>query len=192
VEPFATTATAAPASLDIELVRRATRGDVAAFERLVLDRSERAYRTARAILGDDGEAADATQEAFVSAWQGLARLRDADRFDAWLRRILVNVCRERLRGRRHVRVIPLDDALNQRQPGPAFSESVADSDLLSRAFDRLDAAKRSLLVLHYLDHEPLGSIAESLGIPVGTAKWRLSEARAALARALTAEGEARR
>ena len=68
---------------------------------------------------------------------------------------------------------------------------MGDTDLLAHAFERLDADKRSILVMHYLEHEPVVAIASTLGVPVGTAKWRLSEARAALGRALAAEGEAR-
>ncbi len=191
MEPVVTTSSAPAVSADLDLVRRAGRGDLAAFERVVEERAERLHRTARAILGDDAEAADATQEAFVSAWRALPRLREPERFDAWLQRILINGCRTRLRGRGRVAHISLDDALEQRQPGPSVSDQVADTDLLAHAFERLDAAKRSLLVLHYLDHQPVDAIAGSLGIPSGTVKSRLFEARAALSRALTAEGEAR-
>ena len=76
------------------------------------------------------------------------------------------------------------------RPGPQLSDQVSDSDLLARAFARLDADKRSILVLHHLDHEPLASIANTLGIPIGTAKSRLYDARAALQRALIVEGGA--
>jgi RNA polymerase sigma-70 factor (ECF subfamily) len=175
-----------------EVVRLASRGDAAAFEQLVAERADRAFRIARAILGNDADARDATQDAFVSAWRDLPRLRDPDHFDAWLRRILVNACRTQLRGRRRVREISIDSTTDRGDPGPALSDRVGDTDLLARAFERLDAAKRSLLVLHYLDHQPVARIADTLGIPVGTAKWRLSDARAALHRALAAEGEARR
>lgn len=175
-----------------ELVHRAASGDAAAFEQLVHPRADRAFRIARAILGNDADAHDATQEAFVSAWRELPRLRNVDNFDAWLRRIVVNACTTQLRGRRRVKEIPFDASVDPIQPGPGTSERVVDSDLLSHAFERLDASKRSLLVLHYLEHEPLASISATLGVPVGTLKWRLSEARAALQRALVAEGEARR
>ena len=192
MEPAAVTVRASDVSTQVELVRRAAGGDVRAFERLVQAGADRAHRTARAILGNDADARDAAQDAYVSAWRELPRLRDAQRFDGWFRRILVNACRARIRDRRQVREIALDPGIDVRQPGPGLQEHVADSDLLSHAFDRLDGDKRSLLVLHYLEHRPLGEIAGALGIPVGTAKWRLSEARGALARALAAEGEARR
>jgi RNA polymerase sigma-70 factor (ECF subfamily) len=193
MEPLAMTGRAAVRLDRRDIVRRAARGDLAAFELLVADSTDRAVGLARAILGNEADARDAAQDAYVSAWRELPRLRDPDRFDAWLRRIVLNACRERLRLRRRVREISLDlDPVERRQAGPAMSDVIADSDLLARAFDRLDAAKRSILVLHYLEHEPVASIAAAMNIPVGTVKWRLSEARAALARALTAEGEARR
>jgi RNA polymerase sigma-70 factor (ECF subfamily) len=192
MEPMAAAAAAMPVSTQGALVRRAASGDAVAFEQLVTVRADRAFRIARAILGNDPDASDATQEAFVSAWRELPKLRDPDSFDAWLRRILVNACRAQLRGRKRIREISLDVSHDRREPGPAVSDQVGDTDLLAHAFERLDADKRSLLVLHYLDHEPVATIANALGVPVGTAKWRLSEARAALQRALSAEGEARR
>ena len=191
MEPLAATSAALPVSSQTALVLRAARGDAVAFEQLVSSRADRAFRIARAILGNDSDAGDATQDAFVSAWRELPRLRDPDSFDAWLRRILVNACRAQLRGRKRVREIRLDETLDHRAPGPTIPDRVGDTDLLAHAFERLDTDKRSILVLHYLEHEPVAAIANTLGVPVGTAKWRLSEARAALHRALAAEGEAR-
>jgi RNA polymerase sigma-70 factor (ECF subfamily) len=190
MEPLAATAPALPVSAQVDLVRRAAGGDHVAFERLLTTRADQAFRIARAILGNDSDASDATQEAFVSAWRGLPRLRDLENFDAWLRRILVNACRAQLRGRRRVHEISLDEAFDRGDHRPQLSDQVSDTDMLARAFARLDADKRSILVLHHLEHEPLASIAGTLGIPVGTAKSRLSDARAALQRALIAEGEA--
>jgi RNA polymerase sigma-70 factor (ECF subfamily) len=192
MEPLATSGPALPLSADADLVRRAAAGDAVAFERLVIARADRAFRTARAILGDESDARDATQEAFLSAWRELPRLRDLDSFDAWLRRILVNACHAQFRGRRRLHEISLDETLDRGDPGPQPSDQVSEADVLARAFARLDADKRSILVLHHLDHEPLASIASALGIPVGTAKSRLSDARAALQRALATEGEALR
>jgi RNA polymerase sigma-70 factor (ECF subfamily) len=176
----------------LELVRRAAGGDEIAFERVVASQLDRSFRTARAILGNDADARDAVQEAFVSAWRELGKLREAGNFDAWLQRIVVNACRAELRRRARVREITLDPQFDPRGRGPAVSDQVEDTELLGNAFERLDGDKRSILVLHYLHHEPIASIAAALGIPAGTVKWRLSEARAALARALAAEGEARR
>jgi RNA polymerase sigma-70 factor (ECF subfamily) len=190
MEPVATVS-GPLASTESMFVRRAAKGDAVAFEQLVATKSAHAFRIARAILGNDADARDATQDAFVSAWRQLPTLRDPDSFDAWLRRILVNACQGQIRSRRHVREISLDESFDRRAPGPGIAEQVGDTEILSKAFDRLDVDKRSILVLHYLNHEPVASIAAALKIPSGTVKWRLSEARAALQRALTAEGEAR-
>jgi RNA polymerase sigma-70 factor, ECF subfamily len=180
-----------PASRQAVLVMQAAAGDGIAFEELVALTADRTFRIARAILGDESDARDATQDAYVSAWRDLPRLRNHEMFDAWLRRIVVNACRATLRGRRRIREIRLDPQIEPQGEGPSLAESVGDTDLLSRAFDRLDADKRTLLVLHYLNHEPVATIAGALGIPVGTAKWRLSDARVALQRALIAEGAPR-
>jgi RNA polymerase sigma-70 factor (ECF subfamily) len=178
-------------STRIDIVRLAAAGDREAFERLVAATVDRSFRVARAILGNEADARDATQDAFVSAWRDLPNLRNPAQFDAWFRRILLNACRALLRRRMRVREISLDGSIDRRFPEAAISDQVGDADMLARAFDRLDADKRAVLVLHYLEHEPLAAIAGALGIPVGTLKWRMSEARAALGRALEAEGGAR-
>jgi RNA polymerase sigma-70 factor (ECF subfamily) len=184
-------APAVPVPTRLDLVRMAARGDREAFERLIATSVDRSFRIARAILGSDADARDATQDAFISAWRDLPNLRDPARFDAWFDRILVNACRALLRGRMRVREISLDGTIDRPLAEAAISDQVGDADVLVRAFDRLDADKRAVLVLHYLEHEPLAAIAASLGVPVGTVKWRMSEARAALSRALAAEGEVR-
>src|SRR4029453_14843232 len=93
----------APGSRQADLVVRAARGEATAFEELVTVTADRSFRIARAILGDDSDARDATQDAYRRAWGALPRLRNHDTFEAWLRRILVNACRAKLRGRRRVR-----------------------------------------------------------------------------------------
>jgi len=191
VEPLAAV-DALPSSAEADLVRRAAQGDSAAFAVLVGTRADRAFRTAQAILGNEPDARDATQEAFVAAWRQLPRLRDAEHFDAWLRRILVNACRTQIRARHRVREISLDELPDRSGAGPVAADRVSETDVLGRAFDRLDADKRAILVLHYLRHEPVANIANAMGIPSGTVKWRLHAARGALERALRAEGEERR
>jgi RNA polymerase sigma factor (sigma-70 family) len=182
-------AEALPISIQADLVRRAARGDALAFERLLATRADQAFRVARAILGDESDARDATQDTFVAAWRELPRLLDPERFDAWLRRILVNACRAQLRVRKHVREITLDVIVEPAAPGPSMSEQLGATDVLARAFERLDGNKRAILVLHHLEHASVAEIAASLGIPTGTVKWRLHDAREALQRALVAEGE---
>ena len=121
-----------------------------------------------------------TQDVFLRAWTELPRLRDADRFEAWLRRILVNRCRDvgRSRGR----------ALAVLSPSPApVQGSVADgtgqlddSADLSAALARLTVDQRAVLALHYAADLTLPGVAAALGVPVGTAKSRLNAALARL------------
>ncbi len=181
-------AEALPVASETDLVRRAARGDALAFERLLATRADHAFRIARAMLGDESDARDATQEAFVSAWRELPRLREPERFDAWLRRILVNACRAQMRVRKRVREIRLEVIADPPAPGPSLSEQLGATDTLARAFDRIDGDKRAILVLHHLDRASVAEIAASLGIPTGTVKRRLHDAREALQRALVAEG----
>jgi len=189
---FATAASVTP-SVFIALVERAQAGDRGALEALVRQRLDQSYRTARAILGNDADARDATQEAFVHAWRELPRLRQPERFDAWLRTILVNSCRQALRGRRRrlVREIAVGDPAEQiasfADPAAAPDERAVAADVLDRAFGHLPLGERAILVLHHLEHLPLAEIATTLAIPVGTAKSRLFAARQELERALEVE-----
>jgi RNA polymerase sigma-70 factor (ECF subfamily) len=174
---------------DGHLVERAGRGDQGAFAQLVESRLDRAFRTACAILGNEADARDATQEAFVSAWVNLPRLREIAKFDAWLNRVLINRCRDVLRRRHRVREIAVDelDLLGVSQTGASVEAAALEAAALNAAFDRLSLAHRQLLVLHHLHREPVAEIARQLGVPVGTAKWRLHAAREALKRALEIE-----
>ena len=129
------------------------------------------------ILGNEADARDATQEAFVSAWRALAFLKDFDRFDAWMGRILINACRMSLRSRRRIREIDLADFPET----PDLRASTSDTTDFDAAFNRLSFDQRSMLVLHHLHGYGVDEMAEWLGIPSGTVKWRLSRARRALA-----------
>lgn len=167
---------------DEDLVERAAAGDVDAFEALVASRLNRAVRTASAILGSVEDAHDVVQDAFVATWRHLPRLRDRSRFDAWLSKMIVNRCRDVLRRRRRSREVALDGALEL--PDGASMDAAVGMAALTRAFETLSVDHRHLLVMHHLHRAPVAELARELGIPEGTAKWRLHAARAALARAL--------
>ncbi len=176
------------------LILRARGGDATAFDMLVATRVDRCYRLAWTILGNAEDAADATQEGFVAAWRELPRLRDLQAFDGWLNRIVANAARMSRRHRVRLREISVDqdDGEESRLGFPAGrgrseSDQIVSNDAIARAFDRLRPAERVILVLHHVEERPVAEIAKSLGIPVGTAKWRLHAARAALERALEAE-----
>jgi RNA polymerase sigma-70 factor (ECF subfamily) len=131
-----------------DLVERAMAGDREAFTELTRRSIGRLYAIARLILRDSERAEDATQEALVAAWRQLSALRDPDRFEAWLRRLLIRACyreagKEGRQRRMAVRVIPVATATAD--PGIA----VADQDELERGFAHLAPDQRALIVLHY-------------------------------------------
>lgn len=177
---------------ELALVERARDGDRHAFDRLVAARLPQTFRLAKAITGHAGDAEDVTQEAFLQAWRNLPRLREPARFDAWFGRILVNEARMALRRRGRVMTVSVDE-LDVRDgdtrgfiPGaldPSI-DAIAQGDALQRAIDRLTVDQRTILALHHLEERPVAEIAAVFDIPVGTAKWRLHEARAALERAM--------
>jgi RNA polymerase sigma factor (sigma-70 family) len=164
--------------MDRELLFRARAGDREAFELIVVAKGEPLFRTALAILGNEADARDATQEAFIASWRSFKGLRDLDRFDAWLGRILINECRMALRRRRRVREVVVDETPD-RYARPTPPEA-ADSSDFDDAFARLTVDQRAILVLHHMHGYGVREIGTWLGIPTGTVKWRLNRARNAL------------
>lgn len=174
--------------MERELVAAARRGDRAAYDALVRRKVEAVYRTARAILGNDADAQDATQDAFVAAWRHLPRLRDLDKFEAWFGRIVVNACRQQLRHRGAVREIAMPVGGGERNfAHGGHADATVDAVSFDRAFERLSVDDRSILTLHHADGRGLDEVAAILGIRVGTAKSRLLRARRALERSLDRE-----
>ncbi len=171
--------------MDRDLVERARRGDREAFAVLVHQVSDGLYAVAYRILRDTGLAEDALQNALVLAWRRLSKLRDSERFEAWIHRILVHACYDESQRTRAWRgsVIALPTEL---PGGPDGTSAVADRDELERAFRRLTVEQRAVFVLHHYLGLPLVEVAELLGIPPGTARSRLHYAIEGLRLALTA------
>ncbi|HEX7591849.1 MAG TPA: RNA polymerase sigma factor [Candidatus Limnocylindrales bacterium] len=142
----------------------------AAFDRFTQARLQRAYRLAGRVLRDPSEAEDAVHDAAVQAWLHWGELNDRDRLDAWFDRILVNVCRARLR-RRTIRTIDLDDRPDL--PGPDAFAGFDDRDVLHRALATLDADHRIAVVLRYVEDLSPAEIAARTGDREGTVKSRL-------------------
>ena len=172
--------------MDRDLVEAARNGDRGAYVDLLRTRSDRLFALAQRILRDTDRAEDALQDALVVAWRDLKGLRDAERFDAWLHRIVVHICiAQATRERRRVanlRVLPVD--------GPAAPDeflSLADRDQLDRGFRRLTPEQRAILVLHHYEGYAPSEIAATLGIPPGTARSRLHHAHRAMRAALEAD-----
>jgi RNA polymerase sigma-70 factor (ECF subfamily) len=141
---------------------------------------------ARLILRDRELARDAVQEALIRAWRDLPALRDRDRFDAWLHRILVNAAiDEARRRRRRVTEVELDDVAP-----PSTDDAVAlhaDRDVLDRLLAGLAPEQRALIVQHYYLGVPLPEAATTLGISHGAAKQRLHRSIVGLRRAFESQ-----
>ena len=142
-----------------------------AFAALTTRHLDEAYRLAWAILGDSGDADDATQDSFAQAWRHRGSLRDPARFDAWFGRILVNTCRQRLRRRTRERTgtLPVDLELSVSDA----TGHTAARDAIGRAVARLDADHRIVVVLRYWADLSVDEIADRLDVPSGTVKSRL-------------------
>jgi RNA polymerase sigma-70 factor, ECF subfamily len=176
-------------TVERDLIEAAKRGSQEAFVDLVKLRGDHLFTIAHRILRDVDRAQDALQDALVIAWRDLPTLRDPDRFDAWIHRLLTHVCiAQATRERRRVsnlRQLPLD--------GPTAPDPLAgivDRDQLARGFERLTPEERAILVLrHYAGYEP-SEIAQVMGLPAGTVRSRLHHAHRAMRAALEAEARA--
>ena len=168
-----------------DLVERAMAGDHEAFSELARLAVRRLYAVARLILRDSDRAEDATQEALVVAWRDLRGLRDPDRAEAWLHRLLLRECyREARNGRRRTEVE------NQVRPiahADAPGEMQALRDELERGLGRLTVELRTALVLHHYLGYSFPEIGDALGIPTGTAKSRVHRATQLMRAALVAD-----
>jgi RNA polymerase sigma-70 factor (ECF subfamily) len=161
-------------------------GDLEAFTELARLWIDRLYGIARLILRDDELAEDATQEALIAAWRDVAGLRDPDRFDSWLRSLLVHACyREARRGRRRRVVEARVEPATAHGMDP--SSGLAERDELEHALGSLSPEQRALVVLHYYLGLPLQETALALRIPVGTVKSRLFRTTQQLRAALDAD-----
>jgi RNA polymerase sigma-70 factor, ECF subfamily len=141
-----------------------------AFERLTDQRLLRAYRLATLVLRNDSDAQDAVHDAAVLAWTRFDELRDHSRFDAWFARIVVNVCRQRLR---RVAIRPLAMEGTPRVALADGASGRAERDALRRALDRLKPEHRVVVVLRHLEGHSIAEIATRTGEREGTVKSRL-------------------
>jgi RNA polymerase sigma-70 factor (ECF subfamily) len=136
-----------------------------------------------AVTGSRAEAEDVVQEAFVRALAHRGRLQELDRPEAWLRTVATNIARTRWRRRhRFARLLPVLAGPPAADPPPDLApERLA----LLEALATLPLAQREAIALHHLADLPVAEVAETLGVPVGTVKARLSRGRAALGVLLT-------
>jgi RNA polymerase sigma-70 factor, ECF subfamily len=186
---------------DSALISRIVSGDTCAFE-LVMRRYNRAlYRTARSIVKDEAEAEDTLQDAYMQAYQSLARFRSESRLLTWLTRIVVNEAVARLRkSARRAEVISLDGGMDYEQPAAEAAMSIGQSEspdsaamraetrrLLERKIDELPEAFRTVFVLRALEEMTVEEVSAVLGIPEATVRTRYFRSRSMLREALSRE-----
>jgi RNA polymerase sigma-70 factor (ECF subfamily) len=172
-----------------DLVAQAQRGDREAFDELARMAGDRCMAIAFRILRDFDLADDAVQTALLTAWIEIRALRNPDRFEPWLHRILTNACyaeaRHRTRWTPGIRLLPVEPV---HEPDPYLT--VDDRDQLERAFRRLTVEQRAVLVIHHYLGLPLPEVADRIGIPLGTVKSRMYHAKRALQASLEADARA--
>jgi RNA polymerase sigma-70 factor, ECF subfamily len=175
---------------DDELLRDHVAGDRDAFAELVRRHRDRLWAVALRTLGDREEAADALQDALLSAHRAAARFRGDSAVTTWLHRIVVNACLDRARRRQSHPTVPLPDGsrhAEQDGTGPPVPEPAApavdhDTALVVReALAQLPVEQRAALVLVDLQGYSVAEVAELLGVAEGTVKSRCSRGRARLA-----------
>ncbi len=166
-------------------VAAAMDGDREAFNQLVIAYQGLAYNVAYRMLGDADAAADATQEAFISAYRGLSRFRGGS-FKAWLLRIVTNACYDRLRKRKRHPTFSLDAATNSDEGEWSKADDESPDDylerqelgaIIQRGLETLPPDQRAVVVLSDIQGMRYNEIAETLGISLGTVKSRLSRGR---------------
>ncbi len=168
-----------------DVVVQAASGDRGAFETLGATVIDRLYGAAVLILHDPTLAEDAVQETLIRAWRDLPRLRDPDRFDAWLHRVLVHACLDLAR---HERPTRLTSELPEYLLGGGIPETaIADRDAVGRSLARLSVRERTVLVMRFFLELSVPEIADALSVPLGTAKSRLHHAQVAMRAAIEAE-----
>jgi RNA polymerase sigma-70 factor (ECF subfamily) len=144
-----------------------------AFEALSDHCLDDAYRLAAVVLRDQMEAQDVVHDAVLIGWRKFGSLRDPSRFDAWFGRIVLNLCRDRLRsrGRGRVREAALGAAMELGRRDEFHQ--VARRDAIAAAFPTLDPDQQLVVALRFYRDLQLDAIADLLGIPLGTVKSRL-------------------
>jgi RNA polymerase sigma-70 factor (ECF subfamily) len=188
---------------EAELLRQAQRGDLDAFNSVVLAHQTRAYNVALRVLGDGAAAADATQEAFISAYRSLRSYRGGS-FRAWLLRIVTNACYDELRRRKRRPATSLEDLAPETEDGEpeveAWLATQADGPerlsertelvaAIQDCLDRLPDEFRVVAVLADVQGCGYDEVAQAIGKPLGTVKSRLARARARLRDCLQRHGE---
>lgn len=182
-----------------ELVSRVRNGDKDAFEKLVLENQKKVYNLALRMVGNEEDALDMSQEAFIKAYNSIAFFRGDSKFSVWLYRLTTNVCLDFLRseGRKaHNSLSYIGDEDEEKEleiPDDRFSpETIIEKKELREAVNiglkKLPEDYKTVLLLREIEGLSYEEIAETLSLEVGTVKSRIFRARKRLCAILTADG----
>ena len=171
------------AKTDGDLVSRAQSGQLDAFEELVRRHRLSTYRVALRMLGDESDAEDATQDAFVQAWRNLGGFRSDAAFSTWMYRVVTNRCLNMLRARRRTEPLPDDREAPASRPD-RIAEARWQVEDLKLAILRLTPEQRAPLVLRELQGCTYEEIAAALDLSISAVKSRLHRARLELLSAM--------
>jgi len=173
---------------ELGLIQRALRGEIEAWGEIVRRYKDAVFGVALGILGNPHDAEDATQDAFIRAYENLQRYDLKRKFSTWIFTIVTNICKNKLRRERFFS--PLK-SLSQLQGANDPAEQVSREErelLVQEALAALDEKYRAPLVLRFYGDLEYKEIAEALGLPEGTVKTRIHRAKSALRDWLAAKG----
>lgn len=179
---------------EAELIARLQRGEEAAFRELVTTRGPRLLSAARRLVGNEHEAQDCLQDAFIRAFRSIGRFESRSSLSTWLHRIVVNVCMTRLAARKRRAEESIDDLLpvfdedgfrvDSVEPAAASVEAMVSQHenrvLIRAALEQLPENYRTVIIMRDLEEMDTAETAEALGVTVTAVKLRLHRARAAL------------
>ncbi len=164
-----------------DLVKRARKRDADAFTELMQSQMQNMYKTARALLANDEDAADAISDTILTCWEKLEQLRKPAFFRTWMTRILINKCNDILRAKKEVYLT--EEAAEEISVLPQEYENVE----WIQTMNGLDEKYRLIMILHYVNGLKAAEISAILNIPVSTVRTRLSRGKSQMAVMLSVE-----
>jgi len=178
------------ANSDADCVRKLQRGETDAFETLIRRHQKTIFNLVYRMLGDYDEAAEISQEVFLSAYRAIGNFRGEANFSTWLYRIALNhaTTRRKSLNTRQQRNVPIENTEPASDPHPGPAESLEKKEVRQRvqqALNRLEPEDAAVILLRDLQDVPYEEVARVLEIPIGTVKSRLHRARQALKSELT-------
>ncbi len=183
-----------------EIIEKVLSGDTEAFEALVIEHQNKVYSLALRMVGNEEDARDMAQEAFIRAFNSLTGFRGDSKFSVWLYRLTSNICIDFIRSRAKKRTVSMtwtdedgDDAGELEVPDERFSpeaqlERTLTRESVRRGLDSLSPQYREILLLREINGLSYDEIGEALGIEPGTVKSRIFRARKKLCDFFVSEG----